>query len=864
MSPTPTRLRSPLTAVAVAGLLLATVAQAPIAQAETPPIPTPHITQGDLLVANHSFEDGLEHWTATNGRGGPASKQCADAIGTGTAGATDLASAAQFRGAPPCVNTGLLSAPLGGIVAGDAYTAFTDASGAGTVSLGFRWLDDRGAVVETAYSDRLDAASRMEFTATAPEGATQVAVEIGAHKSVTVDDVRITAPYTNVGAQITRRGSFLAQYAGYDENGRAVMFSVATGNAHQAAVLVVTDILTKQVTATIDLVGATGSWTVNQADDGTVYVGTYQSAHLYAWTPGEPEARLIGGLPLEGNGFVYSVSTAPDGTVYGGAWGEPANGYEGAQLWKYHPDNGFSKFGETLTTRAFYTTAVGYDDVSNTVWAGTGTVSGLYGCTVEDEQCTDYSNLLGDAILSKPWVYTMRAGGGYVVAWGGDVASAGRDALVVLKVGRDTDKAMTVEKVAEINGPIYPGGSEVVDGKVWYGRATAGYPLYSYDLATGVETVHDDARTGMLPRAWDVIDLRDPDWPGPSVLGWNSGGVLVAYNIATGKLTSTTVQGIPQMSTGLNAVSDGPDGRMWSSGYLTGALGVVTPMRGDRQATYVVGGQSEFMTQHRDRVYQGIYPYGQVQSFAPAEVTAGRAPRVDCTIGHEQNRPYALLGKDDRMYFGSQATNAATKGAFGWLDLTTGQCTTFSEEVGHYSINALATSGGKVFGGSNIYYSWDGLPFEEEAYLLVYDEGTDAIDRMGLPVDGLRSVNALATDARGTVWAYAEGWLLGLDPDTLEWIHVEEIFPDWKPPQRIAGSYAGMVTHLDGRIYGFAAGRVFTFDPAATRDAGSAGSSLQILYQGSALWVKIDEYGNIWTIHNQTQLMRINPRAAVA
>ncbi len=827
----------------------------------------PRIQQGDLLIENHSFEDGLTGWTPTNGRGGPASKQCGSAVTTGPDGATDLDAAAQFEGAPPCVTSGLLSSPVDA-VAGEAYTVFADASGSGQVSLGLRFLDESGAVIESTHSERTRTDGEfVEFTATAPAGTSTVAVEIGAQKQVQVDDVRITAPYTNLGPQITRRGTFLAMAAGYDENGRAVTFAVATGNAHQPAVLVVTDVLTKEVTQTVDLVGATGSWTIEQAPDGTVYVGTYQRAQLYAWTPGDAESRVVGSLPLSGYGMVYGLNSAPDGTLYGGSWGEPAEGYEGAQLWSYHPDSGFSKFGPTLRTDAYYTRAVAYEETSNTVWAGTGTRPGLWGCDADTEECTDYSELLGDLILSKQWVYGITAGGGYVQVWGGDSGSTGNDALVILKVGRDASGAITAERVAEIPRVIYNGSSVVVDGKVYYNKALTSpeIPLYSYDLATGTETVIDEAPAGIFSRQWEVLDLNDPAWPGLSLVGWNSQGIMAVYNIETGNFSRERIEGIPLMSTGLISLTAGPEGDIWSAGYLTGGLGFVTPMRDDRQATYVVGGQAEYMISYEDRVYQGIYPYGQIQSFSPDSIHDGGRPRTDCTIGENQNRPYALLGHGDRVYYGSQADYGHDMGAFGWLDLETGECTTLSEEVGHHSINTLTASGGKIFGGSNIYYAWDALPVDSEGYLLVFDEATSEIQKLDLPVDGLRSVNALATDADGTVWAYAEGWLLALDPETLEWIHVEEILPDWKPGERISGSYAALVAHPDGRIYGEVAHKgVFSFDPAAVKDTGSADSSFQVLYEGNTLWLTVDEYGNLWTIHDSTQLLRINPRAVVS
>src|SRR5699024_8433017 len=111
-------------------------------------------------------------------------------------------------------------------------------------------------------------------------------------------------------------------------------------------------------------------WTVEQDPESLdVYIGTYQGPALYRWQPGEAEAERLGGPPIEDFGFMYGLTMGKDGTLYGGAWGEPTQGYDGAQLWQYHPDTGFARFGPTpLTDDANYTRAVGYDDVTETVW----------------------------------------------------------------------------------------------------------------------------------------------------------------------------------------------------------------------------------------------------------------------------------------------------------------------------------------------------------------------------------------------------------------------------------------------------------------------------------------------------------------
>ena len=834
-----------------------------------PAVPDPHIAEGDLLITNHSFENGVEGWTNGNdATAGPG--RCAAPLTTTTSWSSDGDSALLLEADPPCVELRAVSSPVAA-VAGESYTAFAHTDdGPGRVTIGLRFLDDEGAVIDSSRAHRTRSEEVVEYTAEAPEGTVRVAVELGGHKRVAFDEVLITGEYTTLSPQVTKRGSFLAMAAGRDQNGRAVAFAVATGSNDNPAVLVVTDILTGEVTDTVDLPGATGSWTVEQDPESLdVYIGTYQGPALYRWQPGEAEAERLGGPPIEDFGFMYGLTMGKDGTLYGGAWGEPTQGYDGAQLWQYHPDTGFARFGPTpLTDDANYTRAVGYDDVTETVWAGTGTVPHLYGCEtgVESgtEGCTDFTDLLGP-ILDHQWVYGITAGGGYVQVWGGTSGSVGEDWLIVLRPSVDASGEIAAEVVTTIQGVIYNGSSRVVDDKIYYAMANTqdqGIPLHSYDVVTGEEATITEAAGGIFSRQWEIIDLDDPAWPGPSVVGWNSGGIMTKYNIATGTFERTEVEDIPMLPTGLNSVVEGPDGNVWSAGYLTGGLGVHPAMRDDQQQSYDVGGQAESMITHRGRVYQGIYPYGQISSFTPEEIGNGGSPRTDCTIGAEQNRPYALVGHGDRVYYGSQAEYGHDMGAFGWLDLTTGECTTLDGVIGHQSVNAIAASGDKVFAGGNIFYSYDGTPIEEQAKVLIHDESDDSTRVVEWPIPNTRSINAAVTGPDGTVWFYAEGWLVAIDPETEEVIHSEEIFPDWKPGARIAGNY-GTMLEQDGRIYGNAGGRVFTVDPARTLAEGSATSSLQILFQGARAGITTDGYGNLYVIVQSTRLLRIDPRGTV-
>ncbi|HLT60747.1 MAG TPA: hypothetical protein VK020_06110 [Microlunatus sp.] len=796
---------------------------------------------GDLLLANHSFEDGLDGWTGTGCDGGAVVSDAWAADG----------SHSLTLGSRGCPSAGVRSSAVP--VEPDAdYTARIDVQRAARLTLRLVWQDASGAELGRTDHRPPRPQGRVEVTGTAPAGAAQVAVELEARGNAVVDNALITADLTAVGPQITKPASYLALGAGEDENGRKVAFSVATGSESAPAKLVVTDILEQRVTRTVDLPGATGSWTVAQHPESKlVYIGTYGSAALWSWQPGADEAVRIGRPPIDYFAMFYGITFGSDGTVYGGGWGEPTDGYAGAALWSYDEEQGFTGTvgPNPLTTEAYYTRWTAYDQESDALFTGTGTKPRLYGCPIGAAECVDFTHLLNPELLELPWLYGGSAGDGYVTVWGGDGNSRGNDSLTVLKVGRDADGALTAEVTAEIKGVVYNGASRPVDGKVYYTVVDEpGMPLHALDLATSEETVLTDAPVDIFSRAWEVIDLEDPEWPGPSIVGWNSGGILAAYNLETGNFLRGSVADQPEQPIQANSVAVGPDGRIWTAGYLTGGLGAYSPLRDDRQQTYLLGGQAEQMITYRGRIYQGVYPYGEIRSFTPEEIAAGEAPRLDCLIGEDQNRPYALLGQGDRVYFGSQAEYGHDQGAFGYLDLDTGECTTLGGVIGNQSINTLAASGGKVFGGGSIFYGYDGVPIDEQAKLLIFDESDGSSRTITWPIEGTRSIDAALTDPTGVVWFYANGWLAALDPETEELIFSEEIFPDFKPGDRIPGNYARMVLHPDGTIYGNAGGRLFGFDPKRTLRDASAEASLKIIAEGVGTHLALTDDGDLYTV----------------
>ena len=273
-----------------------------------------------------------------------------------------------------------------------------------------------------------------------------------------------------------------------------------------------------------------------------------------------------------------------------------------------------------LTDTANYTRSLVYDEASRTVFVGTGTQVNLFGCSIDTDECEDLTDLLSPEIQDSVEVRRMVASEGYVLAWAGDGGSWGNDWLIVLDVERSAAGDLRVEVVDEIKGVAFPGSSPVVEDHVYYTKAGyEGWPLFRYNVVTGEETqLPKDVE--ILARQWDVIELDDPQWPGPTLVELDSYGSLARYNIETETMDVQSVPDVPEVSLRINSIATGPDGSLWSSGYLHGGIGHYTPMRDDEQETFNVGGQAEQMTAHDGRMFQGTYPNGTITSFTEAQL----------------------------------------------------------------------------------------------------------------------------------------------------------------------------------------------------------------------------------------------------
>ena len=659
---------------------------------------------------------------------------------------------------------------------------------------------------------------------------------------VVADDALFTATDTDLGTQVSKV-SINATTFGVDGAGARTAYTVVTGASDWDAHLVGITTATGKVTVDLPLTGATGAWNATTATDGSIYVGSYnfsdtsKNGRLYRYVPGADAVQDLGN-PIPGDTFVWDVTAGPDGSVFGG-------GYPSGGAFRYSPADGFTQVGaRPMIAPEQYVRSVAYDASTDVMFAGIGSHAHLMACAGGGRDCTD---ILPAEYASEEFTYSLEAGGGYVFA---NLSNTGNGHLLIMKVSV-SGTTVTATKVADLPNVRYPGASPVIDGGVYY---LTGGSLMRYDLASGTATKKATGMPGSA-KSWSV----DTSGPAPvleTAGNGNPGPEIVRYDTGSGKVTSVASQHVPAAPTDLQSPLLGPDGKIYTSGFMSGGTGVYTPMRSDADVQYTGVPQVEGATTIGDTMYFGGYPGANVYAYQPAKPwSMGTNPKLICSLtDQDQDRPFGMVDAGGKLVIGTGAGYGKLAGALAVYDPATGDCTTHNDIADSRTVASLAYLDGIVYGGTSI---WGGLgvdPAQHEAVLLTYDPETGAAHRIPLPSPGLRTVLGLTVGPDHRLWMVAEDHLLVYDPTTGKFVVDQKIFPELDVPgsDLIDAHDAFLVTGDDGNVYGTIHGRcVFRVDPRSMH--------VTTLRQGTVEGLTADRYGNLYYVQDGYHLHRLVP-----
>jgi outer membrane protein assembly factor BamB len=480
-------------------------------------------------------------------------------------------------------------------------------------------------------------------------------------------------------------------------SGTPVLWSVSSGTP---ARLNAVDPVTGTAVARYDLPTAGGSWAIDSAPDGSVYVGTYGDGRLFRSTAAGGVVDL--GRPIASQTFIWDVSVADDGTVFGGT-------SPGGRLFSYTPSTGqYRDYGQLVPGQAYVrTVAVAGDKV----FAGTDPPGHL----VEVDIATGAKRTLPPPAALDPvtsWVYDLDQVGGRLYArYGG--ASPNSLFVYDLAAGRWTDRLDTAHGLevspADEQGNVY---------LVKSGELVRYDPVAKTTTGTGVPFAGRVANTRGI--GWAELGL--PDYPGRSIVGLLWRGLMFRYNPTTGasSFVQTTIQGEPIEIT---ALSDGPDDRVYVGGFLNGGFAAVDPRTGATTEFHTFG-QSEAMTRHGDKLYVGVYPESRLYAYDPTkpwnslEYSPNPQPspvanpeRLWDLKAEGQIRPRGLTSAGNHVAVGTMPDLGLLGGYLVVYDPATGQVVTRERNVvTDQSIVALAYRDGVIYGSTSIYGGQSATP----------------------------------------------------------------------------------------------------------------------------------------------------------
>ncbi len=628
--------------------------------------------------------------------------------------------------------------------------------------------------------------------------------------------------FENLGVQITSL-TLQGTTAAKDPSGRELICTVIRG---EPAKLLVFDVRERKLVNRFALESAHGAWNATTATDGSVYVGTDDQGKLFRWLPGETEVHDLGQVAPDQT-FIWDVSPGRDGEVFVGT-------YPGCGVFRYHPRDGSSDVSKGPSAAGEnYARGLDFDPDSGRIFVGVGAHAHLIEL---DPKTAQKKDILPAEYATKKFAYSVdvRAGKLFVLMHDGpesfvmDIATHTVDAVIP-----DTSGQQVVSPKSPDDDKVY---------------LNAGGNVTSYDLKT-----HAIARTkvpSLLGLHW--VDFDEPDFPGATLVGLTGRGVLIRYNPRTGKSDSFKLT-FPPESVPIQSICRGPDGKIYSGGYLVGGLSVFDPASGKHQQLGHIS-QPESMGVFGKKIFMGLYPGARLIAFDTDKPFDGKKnpAQFESLDRFDQDRPFATLGVEPlkKVFFGCVPDYGTLGGALAIYDVPSGKVSVHRNVVPDHGIVSLAFCNGLVVGGTTISGGLGIPPKAKEARLFLWDPATNDKVFETSPVPGAWLITGLMTAPDGNVWGVADGTLFVFDVREKKLVTTRQLFPVKANSSAARWRDAMLNLHPDGDVVGTMGGRLVRIDPR-TMD-------VTVLREKEAGLLAIDDAGRIY-FRDRANLWRYSP-----
>ncbi|MEF3306872.1 hypothetical protein [Paenibacillus sp. GYB003] len=618
---------------------------------------------------------------------------------------------------------------------------------------------------------------------------------------------------------------------GCDERGRTVVYTVIKGG-DDSTVFAVADAMTGDIVASIDMPGVDGAWGLKQASDGTVYIGTYGNGRLYRYKPGDDRLTDLGRLGEET--VVYYLTESDDGIVYTGT-------YPNATLFAYDPAANEVRNLGRMHEEEKYLDSLAYDPLRNALYAGLGRQTARL---VRYDIATGHkeellAKLLPHAYSKYSSVFCMGYGLGKLF-----IRLSKPDHLLIV------DTATETVEYYDPDGGIGLGCKTVAvmpgDGERVY---MGGKRLRAYNVATRTfeDRFPDEPVKALHFHDAKFVELRDPQWPGHTMVSSTEGGRLLLYNKTTGRTVERKI-GHAGAPVHIRSLYGAEDGRVYAGGYMLGFASY--DCAGGTFSETKEFGQAESIAGFRGNVYAGIYGNAELYEYDPAQPWSARNPRKLFSLApYGQDRPFAIVGAEPlgKLFVGTVPDTHSLQGALAVYDMATGQTQVYKNIVRDQGVVSLLYKNGLVYGGTTIY---GGLgtsgPTESSGKLFVFDPAAGEKTLEIVPVAGRGTVSGLLDGPDGLVWGIADDHLFKFDPATGAIAYLEAKLPRNETNETVWAD-ADLAIGRDGNVYGTNAKRKFFRIRPETMEWTMLGDGFRYLTQDSSGRLYMSDDSALWT-----------------
>jgi hypothetical protein len=299
-----------------------------------------------------------------------------------------------------------------------------------------------------------------------------------------------------------------------------------------------------------------------------------------------------------------------------------------------------------------------------------------------------------------------------------------------------------------------------------------------------------------------------------AILLVNSHGELIELELSGNQKTRKDLD-LPPQPLVLQNVACGPDGRIYTSGYVAGGVGIYDPTLDSTECFFGID-QAESITHDGRHLYFGTYPGAKIMRYTPDEPRGPRNPEELLALNAwHQDRPYALLvdRARDKLFISCVPAYGRLGGALAVLDLRSRKTSIYPDFIPQQSVVSLATDGRLIYGGTSISGGLGVAPTTQSAELVAVDPDTHHIIFRRVIVPEARAITGLVASSTGILYGWAEGTLFAFDPMARSLLWEERIFTETFPADHY---WRGVVmkpslTERDV-FFGAAWGTIFRFD----------------------------------------------------